>query len=50
MPFASLQAIQLKKQRDMYEADIAQLHASTMALVHDVGGLDLLASFGLPES
>lgn len=31
-----LQASQVKRQRDMFESDIGQLHASTMALVQDV--------------
>jgi len=34
--FFRLQATQVKRQRDMFEADIGQLHASTLALVHDV--------------
>lgn len=32
----SPQALLLEKQRHVYEADICALHASTMALVHDV--------------
>lgn len=34
--FFLLQATQVKRQRDMFESDIGQLHASTMALVQDV--------------